>query len=59
VPDNSGNKACGIFLHARKIQRAGCEMVKWANYEGKWFYIIFYFWLCDPTLQLTENQLDL
>jgi len=33
--DNSGTNACGIFLRARKIRHAGCEVVKWAHYEAK------------------------
>ena len=28
LPDNSGTNACSIFLHAGKIQHAGCEVVK-------------------------------
>jgi len=31
VTDNSGTKACGIFVRAGKIHHAGCEVVKQPN----------------------------
>jgi len=68
LPDNSGTEACSIFLYARKIWHAGCEVVKWAHDEANEAdlaifctlkllpVLYFYFQLCVPILQLTENQ---